>query len=386
MYPSPSLHCSVRPRREASSVCILVTKASGGGAERAMTLLASEFARGGLHTTLLSIQEKHPNDYALAADVHFVTLGRKKASGAVVGLVHTIRRLRPTWLVSASLNTDLFVLALRPLLGIRLNILCSLQNNLSALLEAEAARGRGFMARHAIKLYRSADRLTAISHGVAVDAGRHLGPRTAVDGVIPNPLDLSAIDRLRTEPPPAPMSEQEGPWVLAAGRLTAQKDYPTLLEAFRLARTEYPALRLAVLGEGPDRAKLECLAADLAIHDYVHFLGFVRNPYAAMAHARVFVLSSRYEGFGNVLAEALACGTEVVSTDCPFGPREILDGGRLGRLVPVGDPRAMATAILEALRVRRRDPAPVRAWVERYALPAIARAYLEVMGVVRQCA
>ncbi len=350
-----------------------------------MTALASEFSRRSLPTTLLSIQEACPDDYPLAAGVEPVTLRRKKLSGAVFDLAHTLRRLRPKWLVTSSLNTDLFALAFRPFFGIRTKILCSLQNNLSALLDAEAARGRAVAARLAIKMYRRADRLTAISYGVAEDAGRILGPRTLVHGVIPNPLDLPTIDRLRAERPPAAMLEHEGPWLLAAGRLTAQKDYPTLFQAVRLARVEQPSLRLAVLGEGPERATLQSLVEQLGLSDCVRFLGFQRNPFAAMAHARVFVLSSRYEGFGNVVAEALACGTEVVSTDCPYGPREILDGGRFGRLVPVGDTSAMATAILEALRGQRRESGAVRAWVERFALPTVARSYLDVMLAARPC-
>lgn len=350
-----------------------------------MTSVASEFSRLGLRTTILSIQGPHPDDYPLAAGVGLVALRRKKVSGAVFELVRTLRRLRPTWLLSASLNTDFAILALRHLVCKQTRILCSLQNNISALLAEETARGRAVVVQLGLGLYRWADRLTAISYGVAEDAGRHLGPRTSVHGVIPNPLDLSTIDRLRAEVPPAAMLEHEGPWLLAAGRLTAQKDYPTLLEAFRLARIERHELRLAILGEGPDRGKLESLVAQLGLAGHVRFLGFQRNPFAAMARARVFVLSSRYEGFGNVVAEALACGTEVVSTDCPYGPREILDGGRFGRLVPVGDAKAMATAILEALRGKGQEPGPVRAWVERFALPAVARSYLNLMFAGRRC-
>jgi glycosyltransferase involved in cell wall biosynthesis len=138
------------------------------------------------------------------------------------------------------------------------------------------------------------------------------------------------------------------PVILAVGRLTKAKDYPTLFRAFSLVRQVRPA-KLLVLGEGEERSNLERLAIELGIQNDVSMSGFVDNPFAFMAKASVFVLSSAWEGFGNVLVEALACGCPVVATDCPSGPREILDNGRYGRLVPVGDHEALAKAILETL-------------------------------------
>jgi glycosyltransferase involved in cell wall biosynthesis len=373
-------------QKEDLSVCFVVTKLTGGGAERAMTLLASQFGSARVRTAIISIGGATPDDYPLSSAVQAVRLGRRKVSGALLGLAFRVRRLRPTWLVSASLNTDLALLALRPLLALPVKILCSLQNNLSAVVEAERARGRGLPVRQGLKLYRSADLLTAISRGVAEDAARLLGARSGTDATVPNPLDLGAIDALRIEPPdPEIAVPTDGPWILAAGRLSPQKDFATLLTALSLVRRQRPDARLTILGEGPDRARLEGLAKELGVQDIVRFPGFVRNPFAAMARARVFVLSSRYEGFGNVVAEALACGTEVVSTDCPYGPGEILDGGRLGWLVPVEDPRTMADAILEALHRKRNHPTVVRAWLHRFSLPEVAGAYLQLMRAHRTC-
>jgi glycosyltransferase involved in cell wall biosynthesis len=146
------------------------------------------------------------------------------------------------------------------------------------------------------------------------------------------------------------------PVVLAVGRLTPTKDFPTLLRAFAQVRQALPA-RLIILGEGKNpeesaarQIELMEMAAELGIAADVALPGFVINPLAYMARASVFVLSSVWEGFGNVIAEALACGCPVVSTDCPDGPGEILERGRYGRLVPVGDHGAMAAAILETLR------------------------------------
>mgnify|MGYP000037444926 FL=1 len=136
--------------------------------------------------------------------------------------------------------------------------------------------------------------------------------------------------------------------------------------------------RLVLLGDGPDRGRLEGLASELGIAENVHFAGFEPNPYAWMARAAALVLSSRCEGFANVLVEALACGANVVSTDCPSGPREILEGGRWGRLVPVGDAAAMA----EAMRGTLRAPLPrktLQTAAERFSVERSVSAWQDVL-------
>jgi glycosyltransferase involved in cell wall biosynthesis len=135
--------------------------------------------------------------------------------------------------------------------------------------------------------------------------------------------------------------------LINVGRLAPQKDHETLLRAFALVRAGRPGLRLAVVGGGSENAlaRLQALAGELGVAQAVAFLGYQPNPLRYVARAQLFVLSSRFEGFPNVLLEALACGTPVVSTDCPSGPREILDEGAYGELVPVGDPATMAAAI-----------------------------------------
>jgi glycosyltransferase involved in cell wall biosynthesis len=143
--------------------------------------------------------------------------------------------------------------------------------------------------------------------------------------------------------------------ILSAGRLSAQKDFPTLIRAFATLRARREA-RLVILGGATAEAKTEirqqdlvALAESLGVAADLCLMGFMPNPYAYMARAKLFALSSAWEGFGNVLVEALACGCPVVSTDCPFGPAEILDGGRYGRLVPVGDADGMADAMFDLL-------------------------------------
>jgi len=196
--------------------------------------------------------------------------------------------------------------------------------------------------------------------------------------VIPNGVDLEAMEGMKAEFPVHPWVLESGPTVVAAGRLCRQKGFDLLFEAFGRIAREFPAVRLIILGKGEERDVLRALADSLGISARVDFPGWLSNPHAVISRASVFVLSSRYEGFPNALLEAMACGTPVVSTDCPSGPREILEGGA-GLLVPNENPAAMAKALQALLsdpllreRVGRRGKARVE---ERYSLGKMVSAY-----------
>jgi len=179
--------------------------------------------------------------------------------------------------------------------------------------------------------------------------------------VIYNPVVTPSLKSLATAPVDHPwIGTNQPPLVLAVGRLTAQKDYPTLLRAFAKVRSRRNC-RLIILGEGELRDSLEALTSQLGIADSVQLPGFADNPFAWMSKASLFVLSSAWEGLPNVLIQAMACGTPVVSTDCPSGPAEILENGKWGRLVPVGDEVALAEAMDRALEDKVFPDVAVRA-------------------------
>jgi glycosyltransferase involved in cell wall biosynthesis len=164
--------------------------------------------------------------------------------------------------------------------------------------------------------------------------------------------------------------------------LHKQKGYTYLLQAFARVLKQRPS-HLVILGEGDDREELQRLANSLGISPYVHLLGYAPNPLAYMRHAAVFVLSSVAEGFGNVIVEALACGTPVISTDCPHGPREILSGGLYGTLVQVGDVGALADAMVAKLNVSK--PAMSQALKEHlqlFSIESIGRRYIEELDLL----
>ena len=202
--------------------------------------------------------------------------------------------------------------------------------------------------RYRLLLDQSAH-VVAISDGIRDDVSAVTGFSPDRISTIYDPTVAPEMDDLQKEVPDHPWITDAGPpIILAAGRLDDQKDFPTLLKAFHgLSKTR--PLRLIILGEGLRRRQLEALVQALRIEDKVSLPGWVGNPLAFMARASLFVLSSKFEGLPGVLIEALACGCPCVSTDCPSGPSEILEGGRIGPLVPVGDHAALAGAMGDTL-------------------------------------
>jgi glycosyltransferase involved in cell wall biosynthesis len=203
------------------------------------------------------------------------------------------------------------------------------------------------------RYYRRADQIIAISKGVADDVAAMAPGAEAHTATVYNAGVDDRVEALASRPLEAAESRPPRPLVLACGRLTEQKGFPYLLDAFAQVRKRVPGANLWILGEGQDRPHLERQIADLRIGDRVRLLGFRDNPYRYMAAADLFVLSSIFEGFGNVVAEAMACGTPVVSTDCPHGPGEIITDGVNGLLVPPRDPKALADSLVRVLQ----DPA-----------------------------
>jgi len=244
-------------------------------------------------------------------------------------------------------------------------------------LGIEAKLYLGLIKQLVKRFYPHADAVVACSKGVAEDLVQNMKvPRERVH-VIYNPTDPE-IEAKAQEPVDHPwFKNSKIPVILCVARLDPQKDLPTLIRAFSIVRKERPA-KLVILGEGSERAKLEALVKELGLDGDVWMPGFVDNPFKFMKRATVFALSSKFEGFGMVIAEALAVGTPVVSTDCPSGPAEILGGGKWGKLVPVGDHEKLAEAILETIE----NPPDREKLKERgrdFSLDRIGQQYLQLI-------
>ena len=307
-------------------------------------------------------------------------------------LVRFLRQSRPDALVASLPPQNLVALWAKQLAGVHTRVIVREHSHLSLASRASREWRDRMLPPLVRRSYPAADTVVAVSEGVAEDLSQLIAlPRERITTVY-NPVVDPGMVAGEIESPDHPwFAPSAPPVVLSAGRLARVKDFSTLLRAFARVRACREA-RLVILGEGPRpqktakrRGELLALAAELGIVDDVMLPGFVNNPLSYMAHASVFVLSSLREGLPNVLVEALACGCPVVSTDCPHGPSEILDGGRYGALVPVGDAGALAAAIERTL-----DQPPSRADLRaRAALFSVERAvdrYLRLLltGTRRQ--
>jgi glycosyltransferase involved in cell wall biosynthesis len=253
--------------------------------------------------------------------------------------------------------------------------------NVIEKLRKEHLFARRKARRQLTETFARADALVGISDGGCAAlrelfAGREAPPIHRIY----NCIDALEVARLSAEPVTHPwLAEKDKPVVLSVGRLVGVKDYPTLIRAFGHVRKRMDC-RLIIAGEGRQRGKLETLIGRLGLRGSVDLPGFAPNPFALMKQADVFVLSSVFEGFGNVLTEALAAGLPCVATDCRSGPREILADGKYGRLARVGDPLGLADAIVATL-TNPPSAELLREAVQRFTPEAAVAEYLRVLGL-----
>lgn len=296
----------------------------------------------------LRIAPRRPRDFAALVPL-LASLDAPRTLGAIPRLAAYLRRERPRALLSALDHGNVAAIIARDLAEVGTRVVISQRNHFTADLD-NAKRPRVSRLGPVIgRFYPRADAIAAVSRGVADDLADELSmPRDRVVAVY-NAVAGPELTAQAEAPLNHPwFADGAPPVVLGVGKLKPQKDFPTLIRAFATLRKERPA-RLLILGEGPDREALEALTRELGIAGDTALPGFADNPFAYMARADVFALSSRFEGLPGVLIQAIASGCPVVSADCPSGPREILEDGLHGRLVPVSDPAALARAISDTL-------------------------------------
>lgn len=328
---------------------LFMTGLDGGGAERVMLTLAERFAERGCSVDLVVTNLDGPLVDDVPSCVRLVDLKAPRIIASLPALVRYLRKEKPPRMLCAMASANCVALWAKGLARVNTRVVVSEHSTLS-IASASAPTWRGRFLPLLMRLtYPNADAVVAVSSGVADDLAQTISlPRERIT-VIYNPVVSSRMLELSHEPVDHPwFVEGEPPLLLSVGRLTAAKDFATLMRAFAQVRAKRPA-RLMILGEGEDRGALEQLAAELGVEYDIALPGFVKNPYSYMRNAAVFVLSSRWEGLGNVLIEALACGTPVVSTNCPSGPAEILEDGKWGKLVEPGSPKSLAYGITETL-------------------------------------
>ena len=374
------MHKSLLPGKKIS---FFIPSLQGGGAEKTIMNLACGLADHGLEIDLVIVDAKGPFLSDLSPKVRVVDLSASRLLTSLPGLVRYLRREKPTLLFSALDHANVIAIFARFLSGVSTNIILSVHAPMSqvyALGTLHTKLINKVMPSLIRMSYSKACKVVSVSKGVGDDLISNFGLQANKVQTIYNPIINSELYDLSQESISHPWFEpQQPPVILAVGRLSIEKDYPTLIRAFQRVRQQR-LVRLLILGEGGERSKLESLVKALGLGEDVKLHGFVRNPYALMRKASCFVLPSLFEGFGNVLVEALAMGCPVVSTDCPTGPTEILDGGKWGTLVPVGDYEAMAVAILEKLDIDRKDNSSLlNSYLERFELEVILSQYLDMI-------
>lgn len=332
----------------AKKISILLPSLRGGGLEKQMLTLCEELFRRGLNLDLVVINNIN-GAYTPPHDLNLIDLKAKQIRFALFSLVKYLRSTRPDILFSAETPVNALAIMAKLLCGFPERLIISEHNHLTSVAKNAARFGdqlRPFLARY---LYPQADLIITVSDGVANDLIDRYRIKKHKVRTIRNLFNIKKIisdSQVKIEHPW--FDKSDIPIIITIGRLSLQKDQATLIRAFARLRLNR-ACRLIILGEGPERPMLLQLAKDLNVINDIFMPGFVSNPYAFMAKAKVFVLSSAWEGLPGVLIEALACGIPIVATDCPSGPAEILENGRYGRLIPIGEEQAMAEAISEML-------------------------------------
>jgi glycosyltransferase involved in cell wall biosynthesis len=358
-------------------VALFLDHFDGGGVEMVIANLAQGLIDQGLKVDLVLCRKWGRFLDKVPHEVRIIDLQAPRMLLSIFALTRYLKQEQPKALLSAQHYTNEVALLAKQLAGTSTRVIVS-EHNILSKYAADAKRFTVRMTPWAARcFYPQADGIVAVSRGVAADLSHITKLSCERIQVIYNPAITPDLLQKSQEPIEHPWFKPgEPPVILSVGRLSQEKDFSTLIQAFAQIRQVQPA-RLIILGHGGKQPLLD-LIHQLNLEDQVDLPGYVSNPYAYMSRAAVFALSSRWESFGLVLAEALAVGTSVVSTDCECGPREILDHGKYGFLVPVGDSCALAKAILNTLsaplqKVNESD------WLKQFSLETVTQQYLKVL-------
>ncbi len=354
------------------------------GVDRLARNLVPALARRGYRVDVLKVQKHGPDFQEVPEGVRIIELGTAHAYSSVPAVVRYLRRERPGSLYCDKDRINHTALLARALAQGLARPSTFLAVGTGTTLSIDCAR-RGWF--HALKtrlstgkLYPYADRVIVTSQGVAEDMAAYTGLARDLIEVVPCPVVPASVFAGRCPPPRHPWLGDGGPpIVMGLGELCERKDFPTLMRAFALIQRDYPS-RLMILGRGKDRDSLLALARELGITAALDLPGFVAAPLDYLAQASLFAFTSTLEGLGFALIEALAVGVPAVATDCPSGPREILQDGKFGPLVPVGDYQALAAAMLATLRDPP-DPDFLRQAARPYEIENATSAYVRALNL-----
>ncbi|MEM3714770.1 MAG: glycosyltransferase [Nitrososphaeria archaeon] len=360
-------------------IAFFIPALEGGGAERVVVNLVKQFVKLDFEIHLLLSFAKGSYLKEVPDNVRIFDFKSRHVLYSLPKLVRYLRDEKPYAIVSSLNHANLVVILAKLISKSRTKLLVREDSTPSKELKNNSSIKSKFLPLLMKALYPYADAVVAVSEGVKEDLVKFVKVPQEKVKVIYNPvINESIFEKAKEKVDHSWFCGERSPVIISVGRLTKAKGFETLIRAFSLVRNEIDA-RLVILGEGEERKSLENLGRELGISEYIWMPGFAENPYKYMSRSSVFVLSSIYEGFGNVLVEALALGLPVVSTDCKSGPREILENGKYGKLVPVGDAESLAKAIVETLRNPNSLRKPSKEVLQRYSVEYASKEYLKLL-------
>ncbi len=387
-------------------IAILAGSLEGGGAEKALLRLAKAFSNKGCRIDFL-IFSKDPRSYNLSNNIRVIAVDpsplsvlfkyliqlplktsiivfialiykKRKKLRSLPNIINYLTTNSPDVFISSITAHDFIAMWAKYILKGKTQFVIRLANSVEWSKSSKdfLERQYQYLIRH---WYPKADKIISVSQGLADEIAELSGVPDSDIHTINNPVDNRRINELASQEINDPWFKDDGPpIIISTARLHPQKDYPTLIKAFWILKEKIDA-RLLILGEGSEHDKIVKMIEAYGLQNYVRLLGYQKNPHAYVARADVFVLSSLWEGFSNSLIEALSCGTKIVSTNCKHGTKEILDSGKYGNIVPVGDPEALAESIYNCLQDKV-DTSLLKKQAKNFDISVIANRYLKVIS------
>ncbi|MED4375451.1 glycosyltransferase [Schinkia azotoformans] len=322
-------------------VAIVIPSLRGGGAERVMVNIIRKLDREKIELKLIVINKVGPYIELLPKDINICDLKSTRLRHSLIKLIKCLNDFKPDVILSTLGHLNLAIIAIKPLLKGSPKIIIREANTPSKDISSK----KKLILSFSKYLYPKADLIIAQCKEMKDDLIESLGIDEKHIRYIYNPLDINKIQE---------GSKSENPFnkdklnILSVGRLTYQKGFDVLINAFKIVIERFPNAHLTILGEGALKDELQDLAKGLGIRDHISFIGFKDNPYPYYYYADSYILSSRWEGFPNSLLEALACGAKVVATNCKSGPKEILEDNKYGTLVEEGNYESLANGIIQS--------------------------------------
>ena len=358
-------------------IAFFIPSFNGGGAQKVIVNLANAMCKKNYQVDLLVVNNTGPFKTNVNSKISIVDLSAKRLITSLIPLIKYLNSEKPSILITAMTHVNLVAIIAKMLYRSNCKIIVTEHSNTKNNLQSLSLPNIIVFKSLIRYLYPKADKIVAVSDGVAKSLSVDFQLANSKIQTIYNPIvsDDLIIQSKKTVNHKW-LNEKKIPVFLSVGRLSPEKDYPTLIRAFDKVRMIIPS-KLIILGEGASRAELSDLIIALNLEKDVDLYGFCENPYAFMRSCDVFVLTSLWEGFGNVLAEALVCNTKVISTNCESGPSEILENGKWGTLVHVSDVNALAEAMISNIH-KRKIKTEIRA--NDFTIEKSVNSYIQLFG------